>query len=76
MSRYDDANLILSTELFPQLMSEMESAAVSKVAFAKPEENQVRLHGAADIRAIRNLRSRLEAIVNEGQSSERKKAPA
>jgi hypothetical protein len=76
MSRMDDAKAILSVPLFATLIQEMEQVAVNKIAAAKPDEHEVRRDGASDIRAIRNLRSRLEAISNEGQSSERKKAPA
>lgn len=76
MSRADDALAILALPLFAELMDEFEEAAVNAVAFAKYDDHEARQAHAADIRAIRNLRSRLEAISQEGQSNPRKQAPA
>lgn len=76
MSRADDAKTILAIPLFESLLQELEAAAVNQIVAAKYDDHQARQALAADIKAVRNLRSRVEAISQEGQTTERKKAPA
>jgi len=76
MSRADEAKEILAIPLFNTLMDELEATAVNQIVFAKYDDHQARQAHAADIRAIRNLRSTVEAISKEGQATGRKQAPA
>jgi len=76
VSRADDARDILANPLFLTLIQELELMAVNKIVVAPYNDHEARQAYAADIRAVRNLRSRVEAISEEGQSTERKQAPA
>lgn len=76
MSRAEEAKEILAIPLFNALMNELEAAAVNSVVYAKYDDHEARQAYAADIRAIRNLRSTVETISQEGQTTERKQAPA
>lgn len=76
MSRADAARDILAVPLFDELMNELEQAAMNACIYAKYDDHEARQAHAAEARAVRNLRSRLEAISQEGQSSGRKQAPA
>lgn len=76
MSRADEAKEILAIPLFKTLMDELEATAVNQIVFAKYDDHEARQAFAADVRAVRNLRSTVEAISQEGQATERKKAPA
>jgi hypothetical protein len=75
-ARAHAAQAVLSIPLFDELMDELEQAAINACIYAKYDDHEARQAQAAEARAVRNLRSRLEAISQEGQSSERKQAPA
>lgn len=74
--RSNAAQSILAIPLFYELMSELEAAAVNAAVGAAYNDDKARQANLAQVRAIRNLRSRLEAISQEGQSKDRKQAPA
>lgn len=76
MSRADDAKTLLAIPLFDQLLTELEATAVNQIVASRYDDHEARQAYAADIKAARNLRSRVEAISKEGQAIERKKAPA
>lgn len=76
MSRADEAKAILAIPLFEQVISELEASAVNQIVAARYDDHEARQACAADIKAVRNLRSTVEAISQEGQSTERKQAPA
>lgn len=76
MSRADDAKAILANPLFAVLMDDLEATAVNQIVSAKYDDHEARQAYAADIKAIRNLRSSVEAISQEGQATGRKQAPA
>jgi hypothetical protein len=76
MSRADAARGILSIPLFPELMDELEQAAVNAAVYAEYTNHEARQAHLAQVRAIRDLRSRIEVISREDQSTDRKKAPA
>lgn len=76
MSRADDAKTILAIPLFEQIISELEATAVNQIVAAKYDDHEARQAYAADIKAVRNLRSTVVAISQEGQTAERKQAPA
>lgn len=76
MSRADAALGILSVPLFADLMDELEQAAVNAAVYADYTNHEARQAHLAQVRAIRDLRSRIEAISQEGQSKDRKQAPA
>ena len=76
MSRADDAKAIIANPLYDALMRDLEATAVNQLVAAKYDDHEARQAYAADIRAVRNLRSTVEAISQEGQATERKQAPA
>jgi hypothetical protein len=69
------AQAILAVPLFDELMDDLERAAVNSAIAMKYEDHEARYGHLATARAIRDLRSRLAAIANEGQAN-RKQAPA
>ena len=76
MSRADAARGILSIPLYAELMDELEQAAVNAAVYAEYTNHEARQAHLAQVRAIRDLRSRIEVISREDQSNDRKKAPA
>ncbi|MEK1908179.1 MAG: hypothetical protein AAAB13_20595 [Pseudomonas sp.] len=73
------ARAILDMPLFHVVWDEMEQAAVNACLYAKATEteteSEVRAAKAAEARAIRNFRSKLNALVSEANQI-RKGAPA
>lgn len=73
------ARAILDMPLFHVLWDELEMTAVNgciyATATADESEHMVRASKAAEARAIRNFRSKLNALVSEANTS-RKGAPA
>lgn len=68
---------ILSIPLFNDLMNELEQAAINSCLNAKYDDHEARQAFAAEARAVRRLRNRIEAISQEGQADpKRKQAPA
>lgn len=76
MSRADTARAILGIPLYDELMSELESTAINAAVNAPPTDHETRQAQMAEVRAIRNLRSRVEVISREDHPTERKQAPA
>ena len=70
------AQAILSIPLFGDLMDELEAGAVNAAVGAPFDDHESRQGQIAFVRAIRNLRSRIGALANEGQPSGGKRAPA
>lgn len=70
------AQAILGIPLFNELMNELEAAEVNKAVAARYDDHEARQANMAAIRAIRDLRSRIGALANEGQPTGGKKAPA
>lgn len=69
------AQAALEIPFFMQLWDELEQAAVNACIFAKNTDHEARQAYAAEARAIKQVRQRLESIAN-GQSSAGRKAPA
>ena len=74
--RADAARGILAVPLFTELMDELEQAAVNAAVYASPTDHEAHQAQLAQVRAIRDLRSRIEVISREDQAIDRKKAPA
>lgn len=74
--RTRSAQAILAIPLFGELMDELEAAAVNAAVYAQPTDHEARAAHIAQVRAIRDLRSRVEVISREDQSTKRKQAPA
>lgn len=70
------AQAILAIPLFGELMDELERAQVNCAVSCKFHDHEARQGHIAAVRAIRDLRSRIEAVSQEGQSMNRKQAPA
>jgi hypothetical protein len=69
------ARSLLDTPLFHVLWDEMEFAAVNACIFADPKDDEKRHAYAAEARAIKNFRTKLNALVSEANQP-RKGAPA
>jgi len=73
------ARALLDMPIFHKLWDEMEEGAINACLYAKATdtetESEVRASRAAEARAIRNFRSKLNALVSEANVS-RKGAPA
>lgn len=70
------AQAVLEIPFFSQLWDEIEQAAVSACINAQYDDHEGRQAHAAEARAIRRVRQRLEAISQEGQSTTARRAPA
>lgn len=69
------ARALLDMPIFNALWDEMEKSAIDACIFADPKDDEKRHAYAAEARAIRNFRSKLNALVSEANVS-RKGAPA
>ncbi len=67
---------ILAVPLFGELMDELERDAVNAAVNANYEDHEARQAYLAEVRAIRNLRSKLAVFSQEDQAKGRKQAPA
>lgn len=76
MTRADAARSILGIPLYAELMDELEQSAVDQAVNAPNTDHEARQAHLAQVRAIRDLRSRVEVISKEDQPTGRKKAPA
>lgn len=76
MTRAEAARDILSIPLYSELMDELEKAAVNAAVYAEYDDHEARQAHLAQVKAIRDLRSRVEVISREDQSTSRKQAPA
>lgn len=71
------AEAILSIPFFNKLWDDLEQSAINACIFAKHDDHEARQAFAAEARAIKSIRSRLESISKEGQSEPvSRKAPA
>lgn len=69
------AQAALEIPLFLDILNDMEKAAVNACLSAPYNDHEKRQHHALAAVAVRDLRSKLEAISREGQSTS-KSAPA
>ena len=76
MTRAEAARDILSIPLYSELMDELEQAAVNAAVYAEYDDHEARQAHLAQVKAIRDLRSRVEVISREDKSTKRKQAPA
>jgi len=76
VTRAEAARDILSIPLYSELMDELEKAAVNAAVYAEYDDHEARQAHLAQVKAIRDLRSRVEVISREDQSTSRKQAPA
>jgi hypothetical protein len=76
MTRAEAARTILGIPLFNELMNGLEQASVDQAVNSKYDDHEARQAHLAQVRAIRDLRSRLTVISEEDQVKARKKAPA
>jgi hypothetical protein len=67
--RIASARALLDDELFNALMDEFEASAIDAAIYAKPTDHDARQAACAEAKAIRDLRSKLAAIVREAKSS-------
>lgn len=74
--RTSAAQAILAIPLFNELMDDLEAAEINAAVSAEYTDHEKRQGHIAALRAIRNLRSRIGTLANEGQPSGGKKAPA
>lgn len=70
------AQSILAIPLFDELMDDLEAAEVNAAVNTDYTNHEARQGHMAAVRAIRNLRSRIGALANEGQPSGGRPAPA
>jgi hypothetical protein len=70
------ADSVLNIPFFHDLFDEIEKQAIDACIYAKHDDHEARQAFAAEVRVIRKLRLRLEAISKEGQSGEGRRAPA
>lgn len=70
------AQAVLEIPFFSHLWDELEHAATNACIFAKMNDDETRRNAAAEVRAIKSVRSRLETIARDGQSSGSRRAPA
>ena len=70
------AQTVLEVPFFQQLWDELELAAVNATIFADHNDHETRQSMAAEARAIKRVRERLESIANSGQLSTHNRAPA
>lgn len=70
------AQSILAIPLFDELMDELEATEVTKAVHSKYDDHETRQGCMAAVRAIRDLRSHIGTLANEGQPSGGRQAPA
>ena len=71
------AQTVLEIPFFLALWDDLERAATNQCINAHMNDDETRRNSAAEVRAIRTVRSRLEAISKEGQSApQSRQAPA
>jgi hypothetical protein len=70
------AQAIIAIPLYSELMDELEQQAVNAAVYAQSTDHEARQAHCATVRAIRDLRSRIEVLAKADQSTGRKKAPA
>lgn len=70
------ADAALSIPFFTQLLDELEAQAVNACINAKTNDDETRRNKAAEARAVRDLRSRLQTTANPANGPVSRKAPA
>ncbi len=66
----------LADPIFIQLFSEMEDAAINSAVYAKPDDHEKRMHSLSEVRVIRSLLSKLNALSGDEANSTVNDAPA
>lgn len=74
--RTRSAQAILAIPLFDELMNELEAASVNAAVYAQYDDHEARQAHLAQVKAIRDLRSRIEVLAKADQSTKRRQAPA
>jgi hypothetical protein len=69
------ARSLVDNPLFQEFWAEMENQAIDACVYADPTDHDKRAAFAAEARAIRNFRSKLNVIIDEA-NAKRKSAPA
>lgn len=70
------AQTVLEIPFFLDILADLERSAVNSCLTAPYDDHEKRQHHAVEAMAVRNLRSRLEAISKEGQTTGNRVAPA
>lgn len=70
------AQAVLAIPFFTRLWDELEEAAVNATIHARYDDHEGRQAHAAEARAIRRIRQRLESIASDGQIGAARRAPA
>lgn len=70
------AQAVLSIPFFIQLWDDLEQAAINACVYAKYDDHEGRQAHAAEARAIKNVRQRIESIASSGQIEAGRRAPA
>jgi hypothetical protein len=70
------AQTILEMPFCVALIDEMERAATQQCIFAPINDDETRRNAAAEARAVKRFRDRLEAMAMPGQSTRSRGAPA
>lgn len=70
------AQAALEIPMFTDLLDELEKAATNQCIHANINDDETRRNAAAEVRAIRSVRSRLVAISQEGQTTGSRSVPA
>lgn len=70
------AQAALEIPMFTDLLDELEKAATNQCIHANINDDETRRNAAAEVRAIRSVRSRLESLAREGQPTGNRVAPA
>lgn len=70
------AQAVLEVPFFKALFDEIEQAATNQCINAQMNDDETRRNAAAEVRAIRRVRQRLESIASDGQISAVRRAPA
>lgn len=70
------AQTILEIPFFHQLWDELEQAAINATIYAKYDDHEGRQAFAAEARAIRRVRERLENLSKEVDPTASRRAPA
>lgn len=72
-----EARQLLDNELLTTTLSKIETEALERAVAAKPQEHEIRASAMADIRAVRSLRNKLNAFIEENEAlAKRKGKPA
>jgi hypothetical protein len=70
------AQAILEFPFFHQLWNEIEQAAINACINAKYDDHEGRQAHAAEVRAIRRVRQRLEVLSKDDHATAARRAPA